>query len=172
MTINVEDGSNVTDADAYTSIADADTFNTAYIGSAAWTAATDAVKELAIRRTTLWLDMKYHGMWRSSKYYTDQELEWPRIEFCDIDGITVDDDVAFPILADANAWMAIREVEGDDVFPVNANPGLTEHEYSTTTKNEKKKWAGGSVASDAKKYPFINNVVARLVHSGGMVSRG
>lgn len=74
MTLIVEDGTGLPNAEAYISVADADAYHSA-MGNAEWTGA-DAAKEAALRRATQYLDSHYK--FRMQQLTTDQRLAWPR----------------------------------------------------------------------------------------------
>jgi hypothetical protein len=83
MTFAVEDGSIVEDANSYVTIAFADSYHLDR-GNASWTG-TDAVKQAALIRATDYIEQKYAGRWKGSRYDEDQALEWPRADICDVD---------------------------------------------------------------------------------------
>ncbi len=87
MTLTVETGAIVANANSYVSIADCDSYHT-LMGNATWTG-TDAVKESAILRAMAWLEAR---PWKGIKYTYDQSLSWPRSSAVDIDGYTIEVD--------------------------------------------------------------------------------
>ncbi|MGP9819193.1 DnaT-like ssDNA-binding protein [Salinarimonas sp. NSM] len=89
MAIVVEDGTGVTGADAYASLAAV----TAYWAArphdalaATWTAATDANREGAIREAAAFLDSVYGPFYRGRRASYTQGLLWPRNAGLDADG--------------------------------------------------------------------------------------
>lgn len=74
MELIVEDGTGLTTADSYVSIAVADAYHTA-MGNTGWTG-TGAAKEIALRRATQYIDTRY--TYRGVRLVSDQALEWPR----------------------------------------------------------------------------------------------
>ena len=74
MALIVEDGTGLTDAESYISVADATTYATAH-GLTAWTG-TDQAKEAALRNATQYIDTTYQ--FRSAKFDYYQALEFPR----------------------------------------------------------------------------------------------
>jgi hypothetical protein len=82
MTLTVEDGTGLADADAYAAIATVDAYATAR-GLTAWTG-TDGVKEAAIREATIYLDTSYS--WKGAIESESQALGWPREGVCDREG--------------------------------------------------------------------------------------
>lgn len=82
MTLTVEDGTGVSDADAYAAIATVDAYATAR-ALTAWTG-SDAVKEAAIREATIYLDTSYS--WKGAIELETQALAWPREGVTDREG--------------------------------------------------------------------------------------
>jgi hypothetical protein len=77
MALIVEDGSIVENADSYVEVADADTYHT-NMGNSAWTNASTAQKEAALRKATQYIDTKYEGRWKGMRVFPAQPLMWPR----------------------------------------------------------------------------------------------
>lgn len=91
MAIIVEDGTVVTNANSYVSVAFADNyFEIDEIYFATWDAMSDAEKETRLRWATRVLDQKV--IWRGTKTDVDSALRWPRTGVRDRDGNTIDDD--------------------------------------------------------------------------------
>lgn len=76
MSLSVEDGTGLSTAESYVSVAECDTYATNN-GLTAWTG-TAAVKEVALRKATRYLDTAFR--WRGVRSTTTQALEWPRWE--------------------------------------------------------------------------------------------
>ena len=74
MALITEDGTGRDDAESYVTVAYADNYATAN-GMTAWTG-TDAVKEVALRKATQYIDTTYN--FRSARSYQYQALEFPR----------------------------------------------------------------------------------------------
>ena len=88
MSLIVEDGTGLSTAQSYASVADATTYHTAH-GNAAWTGLEPA-KEAALVRATAWLDDAFYHRWPSVKLLNTQALEFPRIAAVDCDGYPLD----------------------------------------------------------------------------------
>ncbi len=104
----VEDGSGLSTAESYISVADADTYHTER-GNALWTGA-DAVKEALLRKATTYLDNTYRGRWKGFRRFQLQSLAWPRNEVIDEDGFPVDFESLPLQLVQATAEAALREL--------------------------------------------------------------
>lgn len=79
MTLTVEDGTGLANADSYVSVADTTAYHLSR-GNAAWAAGAPTDQETALRRSTFWIDPTYRG--RFPGYQVNgrgQSLEWPRI---------------------------------------------------------------------------------------------
>ena len=74
MALITEDGTGRDDAESYVTVAYADNYATAH-GLTAWTG-LEAVKEVALRKATQYIDTTYN--FRSAKSYQYQALEFPR----------------------------------------------------------------------------------------------
>lgn len=75
ITIVVEDGTGLADADVYVSQADADAYF-AKRNNAAWAAASDDAKAAALVAATSYLDLRYK--FKGCRLSASQALEWPR----------------------------------------------------------------------------------------------
>ena len=76
MALIVEDGTGLSNAESYLSVADADTYH-ASLGTTAWTGA-NSVKEAALRKATRHLDGTYRHRWPGVRVNSSQALDWPR----------------------------------------------------------------------------------------------
>lgn len=87
MAFTPEDGTGVTGANAYCSVADADSYFVLHRSSATWSAKTTTEKQTAILEATAWIDSEYRGMWVGSGILmATQGLSWPRTEAYDAEG--------------------------------------------------------------------------------------
>lgn len=77
MSLITEDGTVVTGAESYTSVADADTHHSLR-GTTLWDAMTTTEKEQALRRATDFMMGRYRGRWKGGRVHAHQELDWPR----------------------------------------------------------------------------------------------
>lgn len=76
MALIVEDGTGLSNAESFASVAFANTYHTNR-GNALWTG-TDAVKEAALRKATDYIQAKYYPRWGGSRMTDAQALDWPR----------------------------------------------------------------------------------------------
>jgi len=89
MSLIVEDGTVVAGAESYLSVADANTYWTNHGSPSAWTAASTAAKESALRYATQWVDERF--WWGGVIHSTAQVLDWPRQSCYDDEGRLIDD---------------------------------------------------------------------------------
>lgn len=106
MTITVEDGTGLDDAETYISVADANTYHAAR-GNTTWAALSEADKEAALRRAADYLSGAYGGRWKGSRATSGQALDWPRVGAV-ANGYDVSSSVVPAAVARACAELALR----------------------------------------------------------------
>jgi hypothetical protein len=111
MTLVVETGSGLSNANAFISVADADARHT-LLGNTAWTG-LDAVKEAAIARATEYMEQAYRVRWVGSRTHEDQALSWPRYVDQEVDGWWIDSDEIPSVVVNACADLALRALSDD-----------------------------------------------------------
>lgn len=89
MAITVEDGSGLSNAVAYITVAFANSYHEAR-GRTDWVALSDAACELAIVRATDYIDLRFGPRFRGQKKSKAQSLQWPRLYAEDNSGNTFD----------------------------------------------------------------------------------
>lgn len=80
MSLIVEDGTGLSNAESYASVSDADAYHLS-MGNTAWTGAEE-LKEKALRRATQYLDAWYR--FRGERLLLTQSLEFPRVGATDL----------------------------------------------------------------------------------------
>ena len=125
MALIVEDGTGLTTAESYLSVADTDTYNTKYTASADWIAATNDEKERSLRVATQYIDLQYGGRWRGTRTNETQALDWPRADVEDDDGFEIDEDAIPTDLEHATAEAALRDIAGDDLLAIETEGDIT-----------------------------------------------
>jgi GH43 family beta-xylosidase len=119
MTLIVEDGSIVTGAESYATVAEATAYHAAR-NNTAWAAlATDALREAALRKATEYMVSTYRARWQGTRKTEDQALCWPRYDVV-IEGYLVDDASVPETIKRACAELALRASAAD------LNPDLTQ----------------------------------------------
>lgn len=84
MALIVEDGTGLATADSYVSEADATAYFADRGSPTAWTGASSANREAALRYATAWLDGRYR--WVGAVVRSTQALRWPRCSAEDDEG--------------------------------------------------------------------------------------
>jgi hypothetical protein len=120
MSLIVEDGTGKADAESYISVADATTYHAAR-GNADWAnAASDAVREQALRKATDFMTQRYQLRWAGYKLTITQALDWPR-SYVKRPGIWPSyyerSDVVPVEVQRACAELALRVVQGTTLAP-------------------------------------------------------
>lgn len=77
MSLVVEDGSGISNAEAYISVTNATTYH-ANRGNAAWAALTVPQQEQSLRMATDYMTQAYRSRWKGWRSNLAQALDWPR----------------------------------------------------------------------------------------------
>lgn len=164
MTLVVEDGTGLSTAEAYISVADASTYH-ANRGNAAWAAlASDTVREQALRKAADYMVQVYRSSWGGNRVNSTQALDWPRANVVMRDGPGIvreyyPSDAVPAAVARACAELALRASaatlipdEGQAVKRKEVGPVKIEYQdYSRATKT----------------YRAIDNLIEPLLANGG-----
>lgn len=156
MALITEDGTGLSTAESYVSVADADARQTA-LGITAWTG-SDTVKEQALRRATAFMEQRYRSRWKGTRLLRAQALSWPRYGVL-VDGFDIESTIVPDEVANACADLAVKalsETFNDDLERgiVREKVGPLETEYD-------------AFASQAKRYPAIDQMLAPFLQGGG-----
>ncbi len=108
MTLIVETGSGLENAESYLSVADCDIYHEA-MNNSSWTGSTSN-KEAALRKATQYLDSTYE--WIGSIYSLEQALSWPRTNVYDAQGRDLANSVPVK-LKNACAELALAALSAD-----------------------------------------------------------
>ena len=111
MTLIVEDGTGLSTAQSYVSVADADARFDG-LGLDNWSTLTPAEKEQALRRATVYMEQAYRTRWTGQRKTRDQALSWPRYDVI-VDGYWFPSDSIPAAIANACADLALRAAAGD-----------------------------------------------------------
>lgn len=154
MSIVVEDGSGLANAEAYISVADADTYH-GNRGNAAWAALATSAKEAALRQAT---DFMATLRWSGVRATATQALDWPRAG-TELNGFPIAANVVPAAVARACAELALRATAGS--LSPDAEPVVLE----TTVGPLTTKYAPPAAASAADQYPAVVAMLAGLLAS-------
>lgn len=154
-----ETGAGLAEAESYASVAAADT-RCISLGLTAWAALTEADKEIALRRATLFMST-YRTRWAGRRVHQQQALDWPRYNVA-VDGFVLPS-TSVPIdVVNACIDLAVRAGSGEDLLPdldtgSNAikkdKTGPLETEYFQNTTDARERF----VAVDALLAPYFGS---------------
>lgn len=159
MTLTIEAGAGLSDAESYASIAAADA-RCASLGLSVWAAMTEASKEIALRKATQFM-ATYRTRWAGRRVYQHQALDWPRYNVM-VDGFTVPSTIVPVDVVNACIDLAVRAGSGEDLLPdldtgSNAikkdKTGPLETEYFQNTTDARERF----VAVDALLAPYFGS---------------
>lgn len=163
MTLIVEDGTGLSNAESYISVTDADTYIAAYRGAnATWDSATVASKEVAARQATQYLDGT--SRWKGVKEFSTQALDWPRNFAYDENNIAFDGIPAK--LEQATAEVMFLIVTGETITETITKLSQTIREKVDVIEVE---YSEG--ASVQPYFPIITRLISDLVISGASMGR-
>ena len=152
MAIIVEDGTGLSTAETYVSVADALVYHVA-MGNTAWAAATTAAQEIALRRGTQYIDNRYR--FRGEQLVSDQALEHPRVGY--ERGNRVE---AWPVAALKRACCEVSlRALADTLYEDVSTDQVTEETVGPITIKYASK--GGQT-----RYPVVDALLARYVLGG------
>lgn len=191
MAITVEDGTGLVAADAYISVADADTY---FLASAntAWAAANTAAKEVAIVKATRYIEKRFGTKWKGLIASSEQALGWPRRYVYDELGTELVDRVPAQI-ARACAEYAVQALTNplipETIYPIadgapvpfgrinrkvdKVGPLYEETYYSTGGVHASKVGSGSSLVDGDRvvQYPEADFLIGPFIKSTKGVSR-
>lgn len=142
MALVTEDGTGLSNAESYVSLADATTRHAA-LGNADWAAAaSDTVREQALRRATAYMEGVYRSRWKGTKLLRDQALSWPRYGAI-VDRWAVESTIVPVEVANACADLALKALS-EELSPdlergvVREKVGPLEVEYDRNSPQSKR----------------------------------
>ena len=151
MSLIVEDGTGLSTAETFVSVADADAYHSA-MNNATWTG-TDAVKESALRRAAQYIDTRYR--YKGERKNLNQALEWPRA-FYERDGRAETWPVAN--LKAACCEAALRALSDTLTADVSTDQVIEETVGPITVKYASK--------SGQTRYPVVDDLLRKYVIAG------
>jgi len=120
MTLIVETGASVVDANSYVSLLEADTYHALYYNSD-WDGLSDADKEQHLILATRSIDANYASKFLSLKKNDINELCWPRLAFLNNNNIMIADNTIPKALKNAVCEVALMSSLGLNLFPASNN---------------------------------------------------
>lgn len=142
MALIVEDGTGLSTADSYISLADTESYMSILPDTTAWDALSDPDKEDYIKWATRTLDAK--STYNGTKVYETASLRWPRSGVKDKDGYLVADDIVPLPISDSTAELVRMLLTQADLTSENSVDYLkkvvadvVEVEYQNNTSQSK-----------------------------------
>lgn len=161
MSLVVENGSGLSDAESYASVSDSTAYHSA-LGNTSWAVLSSTLQEQALRRATIYLVGKYRLRWAGSRMTTSQSLDWPRslVPVADTPYKSYYPNNVVPKeVVDACCSMAIRAADGELLSDQSQRAAsVTVGPISTSFE------PGSTVATQ---YPEIDALLRPLLKSGG-----
>jgi len=170
MALIVEDGSGKSDADSYAAVATADTYLANFGNPSDWSGATDAVKEMALRIATRYIDLVYGNRFKGVKGSSSQSLVWPRLSATDESGYVLASTIIPDKLQFAVAEVGVRYIQGDDILADIDEPGAIAQEsikagpVALTTK-----YVGGT--NQKPRFSVVDGLLEPYLQSGNEMVR-
>lgn len=154
MSLIVETGAGLADAESYISAADADTYF-ALRSVSAWAALTGEQKEAALRKATDYMEQAYADLWKGERTTTTQALSWPRrcVEIRTDEWLA--QDIVPAAVSRACAELAVRASSSD------LSPDLGAQVQSETVGPISTTYATG--ARQQTKYQAIDGMLSSLI---------
>lgn len=168
MALVVEDGSGLSNAESYISVADATTYLTEIGEEADWTAAQVAAQEAALRLSTSWIDGRYS--WPGFPKNDAQALDWPRFDAFDCEGRLVDSGSVPEGVRRACAWVAKESVAGSvDLTGVNTDGRIKRTRDKVGDLETEVEYEPGGAPGGEIVLPFADSLLSCLYES---ITRG
>ena len=112
MSLIVEDGTGLSTAESYCSVAAMDARMSGF-GNETWATLTTAEREEALRRATVYMEQAYRERWKGYRQTATQALSWPRNSVV-VDGfISIASNVVPAEVRNACADLALKAAAGD-----------------------------------------------------------
>jgi len=162
MALIVEDGTIVSGAESYLSVADADTYHTAR-GNDGWTGDATA-KEAALRNATDYLTQRYRLNWYGHRFSLGQALDWPRSGINDVGTDEVPREVRH-----ATAEMALVALTTDLNAPLERGGQVKRERKKVGPIESETEYADG--ASGRTRYPAVDGILAPFLMRRGRLVR-
>lgn len=169
-TFVVEDGTGLSTANSYVSRADATTYHDNHGAPTAWSGASQAQQEAALRMATQYIDATFGALWDGQRINETMALDWPRYGATDNDGFWVASNSVPQQVEDACAYLALKYLEGDTLLPDDASETNVISESVTVGPISTSTTYGGS-KSTTKTYRLVDRLLGELTSGTGRVYR-
>ncbi len=169
MALVVEDGSGLSTAEAFASVAEADAYWALRGVPSAWSSSTTAQKEEALRLAAAFLETEGHARWKGTRYSAAQRLAWPR-DGVYVDGQCLDRAVVPRALKEANIEAALRSRTATaGLVPDETEVGIASESVTVGPITESKSYRGEKSA--ATRYEYVDRLLAPLLRTRGQMDR-
>lgn len=169
MSLVVEDGTGRSDAESFESVAGADAYHLKF-GNTAWASLSNDEKEVALRKATQAICLRFGNQWQGRMILQTQALDWPRYEVYDRSNLLVSSSEIPQRLKEATSILALA-ASTEDVLPDLTNPGMIASESVTAGPvTTAKSYVGGK--SQVKRYTRVDALVREFLVANGGVERG
>lgn len=164
MALVVEDGTGLSTAESYVSVADAVTYATKH--GLTFAASPADAAEQALRRATAWLDGKYRTRFPGCRVNgRDQALEWPRMYACDAEGYEVASDAVPAEIVNATIEAAVRELASAGSLNPDVTPGRIKKRAKVDVIEVEYAVGTGSVFEQKPVVGVIDGILSSLIGS-------
>ena len=168
MSLVVENGSGLSNAESYVFVVDCDAYHVAHGNTPTGITVTD--KEIALRLATQYLEARYVGQWIGTRINSTMSLSWPRFNAEDPDGYWIESNIIPQRLKDATCELALRKIQGDTLVADISEPGTVSAESVTVGPiSTSTSYTGGK--SQTKQYSIVDRLIGPLIESGSRLVR-
>lgn len=169
MALVVEDGSGLSTAESYNSVAEITTYNAAHAVDATWIAAINADQERFARMAAQYIEATWGRAFQGSRSTTTQALSFPRFGV-EVDGVCIPTAPLPRQLKEAHAELAIRAASGG-LMPDQTAPGEIVLERVKVGPIETETQYGSGGKSQETWFRLVDALMAPLVWSSDELVR-
>lgn len=165
----VEDGSGLTDANSYASVAFADSYHEGYGNPSTWTSLSTYQKQDYLRQATRAADERYGMRWYGVRSTDDQALDWPRAYVVDRSGNEVSEDVVPVAVKNWTARAALMIASGYSLIAqVETSATIASESLSSPSGASKSVTYRDGGKAESPKFPALD----AMLRSAGLIDGG
>lgn len=170
MSLIVETGAGLVDAESYISEADTDAYHLNHTDSSDWSGATTEVKEDALRVATQYLDAVYRLRWLGRRTNETQRLSWPRMGAVDSDEYVLPSDDLPRQLEEACAEAALLHItEANGLLPPVSDPGIERENVAVGPLKSDITYSG--TKTGVPQFTIVRMLIKGLITQSGLLER-
>ena len=173
MSLIVEDGSGLSTAESYASVAEADAYHLVHGNPSVWNALSTGEKEQNLRMATDYIDGKFATDFKGYRTYSAQALRWPRSGVADLDGyiFPANGTGSVPVrLKNATAILALRVASDTTLFLDQSNGSVSSESVTVGAVSFSTSYSGA--ATGQKVYTEVEAMLVDLLgSSNGVMER-